>query len=292
MSRNNKIMPQICIGTVNQVGNNYDKYVSNLKGAIDIGYNHIDCADCYGIPYHIMKDILKYGIDKYGRDNFWITWKSDNINLEHIEELLRKLELDYFDLFLIHHDKICDYMALETLAVIKSTTSYIKNIGSSNCENIEEITENNSRLKQTFGFGIYAIEIQSRPIGSKINNRTILNKDFYDICEENNIKLLLFSPISAFLNNVYKLLETNFEKYERISSNLDNIIEKIIEYYTINYIKNKQNTLIIGLGREGNGCKKSFATITKTLLTNNRNNELLRNTTVKNLLNNIGLDYM
>ena len=119
---NHKIMPQICIGTVNQVGNNYDKYISNLKGAIDIGYNHIDCACGYGIPFDRMKEILHYGIATYGRENFWITWKSDTINLEHIKELLEKLELAYFDLFLIHHDNICNYRKLETLAIIKYLT--------------------------------------------------------------------------------------------------------------------------------------------------------------------------
>lgn len=286
-----KIMPQVCIGTVNQLGNNYKRYKENIKNAIDFGYNHIDCADCYFIPMEIMKEIIHYGIEKYGRDNFWITWKSNNTKEEYIKKLLDFLELDYFDLYLIHHDYICNnFDKLEELAIIKHTTTYIKNIGLSNCEKIDKLLEYNKSLNINYGFGIYAIEIQARPYGVKVNKRNnILNEDFYEKCYVNNIKILLFSPISGFLNKLFTKL--NNSKYSRLLNNLENVCTRIIEYYTINYIKNKNNVIIIGVS-SGDGYKKSFSTIKQIIESNNRNNILKKNTTIKNLLENIGLNLM
>lgn len=287
-----KIMPQLCIGTVGHgiYTGNYNNYVKNLKKAIDIGYNHIDCADCYGIPNDIMKEIIHYGIEKYGRENFWITWKSDYITEDSIVELLGILELDYFDLFLIHHDSSCVRIReLEILANMKYTTHTIKNIGVSNCYKIDKLLEYNTILNDKYGFSIYAIEIQARPTGVKINKRNNIDDDFYDKCNINNIKILLFSPISGFLNKIYQI--SNENKFNSIYSNINNIKRKIIEYYIINYIKGRNNTIIIGISA-GDGYKKSFRDITKILEDNTNNNILRGNTTVKNLLNNIGLANM
>jgi diketogulonate reductase-like aldo/keto reductase len=295
-----KIMPQICIGTVNNTYRGLDEYKEILKRAIDHGYNHIDCADAYNIPLDIMKEILHYGIDKHGRDKFWITWKSEFISKEKIEELLINLELDYFDLYLVHFDYNCTQLnRLMKLGNIKKSYGYVKNIGVSNCESIDKLLDYNNKLKETYGFGMFAIEIQARPNGYKIQNipqnrRSILNKDFYDKCNENDINLLLFSPISAFKNMLLTLLNSNSNKKDavaRVFQNSDNIFNKIIEYYTINYIKNTRNTLIIGVSA-GSGFIKSFDTIKTVLESNNRNNELKNNTTVSNLLTNIGLELM
>nr|DAD34699.1 TPA_asm: hypothetical protein HUJ06_005339 [Nelumbo nucifera] len=82
-----------------------------ILGAIEIGYRHFDTAAVYQSEQHLGKAIaeaLRLGLIK-SRDELFITsklWCSDahpHLVLPALRTTLRNLQLEYLDLYLIHH---------------------------------------------------------------------------------------------------------------------------------------------------------------------------------------------
>ena len=75
-----------------------------LPKAIDFGYRHFDGANGYTGPgyYEMLKSIFDMKVN--GRRNeFWITWKGDDITEQKVESVINKLNCGYIDLYLVHH---------------------------------------------------------------------------------------------------------------------------------------------------------------------------------------------
>ncbi|KAL3195044.1 hypothetical protein MRX96_016001 [Rhipicephalus microplus] len=99
-------IPTIGLGTwKSQAGQVYEA----VKTAIDTGYRHIDCAFAYQNEEEVgraIEDKIKDGTVE--REDLWITGKCWNTYhsrskvFECCELSLKKLRLEYFDLYLIH----------------------------------------------------------------------------------------------------------------------------------------------------------------------------------------------
>ena len=82
-----------------------DVAVSSVRCAIEAGYRHIDTAQAYGNEESVGQGIRESGIP---REELFITTKLWNQNhsyelaLKTFDESMKKLGLDYLDLFLIH----------------------------------------------------------------------------------------------------------------------------------------------------------------------------------------------
>ena len=80
-----------------------------VKYALHIGYRHLDCAFVYGNENEVGEGIKEAMEDfKIARKDIWVTSKLWNV-FHHPEEIeaacrqsLKKLGLDYLDLYLIH----------------------------------------------------------------------------------------------------------------------------------------------------------------------------------------------
>lgn len=76
-----------------------------VKNAIEAGYRHIDTAAGYGNEESIGKAVKLSGV---AREKFFITSKLHNLShgyektVEAFEETMKKLDMDYLDLYLIH----------------------------------------------------------------------------------------------------------------------------------------------------------------------------------------------
>lgn len=101
-------MPAIGLGTFGSDHAAAKEIADAVRGAIDIGYRHIDCAAVYGNEAEIgqaLQGVLTRGLP---REEMWITSKLWND--KHAEEdvipacqkSLRDLRLDYLDLYLVH----------------------------------------------------------------------------------------------------------------------------------------------------------------------------------------------
>lgn len=221
-------MPQICCGLLNhtfELTNNHEIISNNITNAISVGYRHFDGADLYGDDEYkkqIGEALLKSGLN---REEYWITWKGDNI--KNINNVIKTLNCNYIDLYLIHHGcgNESDWDELKKL----KTDGKIKNWGVSNCENINKL----KTLKDNYD--IYANQIQARPPKGKVNGR-----DKHDnlIQEINNlgIKVMLFGTISGI---------TNLNNYSLVYKNVED--KQINKYYIQKYLtKHNGNVLMVG----------------------------------------------
>ncbi|WYZ36563.1 hypothetical protein EsH8_II_000069 [Colletotrichum jinshuiense] len=94
------------LGTANykSEGAGFDeKVVENTVTAIKVGYRHLDGAEVYGNEEELGEAIKKAGVP---REKLFVTTKSSGTNKQDTEEAfatsLKKLGLDYVDLYLIH----------------------------------------------------------------------------------------------------------------------------------------------------------------------------------------------
>lgn len=94
-----------CIGFGTWQTPNGDVAVSSVLSALQAGYRHIDTAQGYGNEESVGTAVKKSGID---RKEIFITSKLANSEhgyqktLDAFEETMKKLDMDYIDLFLIH----------------------------------------------------------------------------------------------------------------------------------------------------------------------------------------------
>ncbi|MCK5175768.1 MAG: aldo/keto reductase [Planctomycetes bacterium] len=101
-------IPAIGLGTFGSDRFTGSQVAEAVKGAISVGYRHIDCASVYGNEKLIgqaLTEVIEGGIK---REELWITSKlwndmhGDGDVLVSCQKSLDDLQLDYLDLFLIH----------------------------------------------------------------------------------------------------------------------------------------------------------------------------------------------
>lgn len=101
-------IPAIGLGTFGSDRFSGEIIAEAVKGAIAVGYRHIDCASVYGNEHQIgqaLREVMAAGIT---RDELWITSKvwndmhGDGDVLLSCAKTLKDLKLDYLDLYLVH----------------------------------------------------------------------------------------------------------------------------------------------------------------------------------------------
>lgn len=94
-----------CIGFGTWQTPNGDVAVSSVLSALEAGYRHIDTAQGYGNEESVGAAVKQSGID---RKEIFVTSKLTNSEhgyqktLDAFEETMKKLDMEYIDLFLIH----------------------------------------------------------------------------------------------------------------------------------------------------------------------------------------------
>ncbi len=102
-------IPGIGIGTFGSDRFSHESIAEAVKGAIGVGYRHIDCASVYGneaVIGQAFKEVMDSALVK--REELWITsklWNDKHAEEDVIascQQSLKNLQLDYLDLYLIH----------------------------------------------------------------------------------------------------------------------------------------------------------------------------------------------
>ena len=101
-------MPSIGLGTFGSDRYSGEEVAAAVRGAIEVGYRHIDCAAVYGNEHLVgqaLREALQGGLR---REDLWITsklWNDKHGEKDVIpacEQSLKDLQLDYLDLYLVH----------------------------------------------------------------------------------------------------------------------------------------------------------------------------------------------
>ena len=173
--------------------------------AFEIGYRHLDIAEAYhNLP--VIKDSLIRAFQPLNdgglglhRNDIWLTMKVFRINNDkHIDELLKQLGLEYFDLLMYHtpssHFGDCLSMQKHWLEMIyEKSKGNTKQIGVSNyyeqhLDILIKFCEDHYFEKP------FANEIQFNPYVQPIN---LIRK-----CESLNIEIIAYCPLGYTCSNM------------------------------------------------------------------------------------------
>ncbi len=202
-------MPAIGIGTFGSDRFSSQDVANAVKGAVSVGYRHIDCASVYGNEHLIgpaLNETIAGGVE---RRDMWITSKvwndmHDNVR-ESCEQSLKNLQLDYLDLFLIHwpfpnfHAPGCDvtsrcsgaksyihdsYMKTWTQMEALVEKGLVRHIGSSNMTIAKlKLLLRDAKIKPACN------EMELHP--------HFQQTDMFNYCMDNHIKPIGFCPIGS-----------------------------------------------------------------------------------------------
>lgn len=194
-------MPLIGLGTWNLKGEECIKVVEN---AIKLGYRHIDTAKMYGNEYEVGIGIKNSNVI---RSEIFITTKLCNpfttpkMIDKGVYDSLKKLNVDYLDLVLIHEpyqNYIEIYQELEKL----HTKGLIKYIGISNF-NRYQLNDLLSNCK-------------IKPYVNQIENHVFYQRNEYvKFLQEKGIKVVAWSPLCADVSRITRnsVIKTIAERY-------------------------------------------------------------------------------
>jgi len=101
-------MPAIGLGTFGSDHVSPDRVAEAVRGAVEAGYRHIDCASVYGNELEVgasLEQVLRGGVP---REDLWVTSKlwndmhaEDDVGVA-CRRSLADLRLDHLDLYLVH----------------------------------------------------------------------------------------------------------------------------------------------------------------------------------------------
>ncbi|HUI32274.1 MAG TPA: aldo/keto reductase [Dysgonamonadaceae bacterium] len=180
---------------------------NSVRKAIDLGYRHIDTAKVYENEEPVGKAIRESGVN---REDIFVTtklWNEDIINdnaQKAFETSLKKLGLDYVDLYLVHWPIKNKYVSIWKEMEKIAQSDKARAVGVSNyMENhLQEIIDLKSLVPAVN-------QIELHPYLSQ--------KPLVKFCKQHDIKVESWSPLCANKNNLLqeKSLKEIGEKYSK-----------------------------------------------------------------------------
>jgi diketogulonate reductase-like aldo/keto reductase len=200
---NGKKIPQVGFGVYCISNEATEKCVLE---ALKIGYRHIDTAHMYGNEKEVGSDIKKSGIPReeiFVTSKLWITEFGQGKTLAQIDKMLKRLDLEYIDLLLLHfpyRDYIGAYKDLEKAY----EEGKVKSIGISNFEDkkLEELCD----------------QAKIKPVVNQVELHPYFQQnDLRKRMEKYNTKIEAWAPLGHAMTNIFKeeLIVKLSEKYKK-----------------------------------------------------------------------------
>lgn len=204
-------IPGMGLGTFGSDRFTGEQVAEAVKGAISIGYRHIDCASVYGNEELIgeaLSEVIDGGVD---RKELWITSKvwndmhGEGEVLESCKKSLKDLKLEYLDLYLVHwpfpnyHAPGCDVSSR-----CEGAQAYIHENFMKTWRQMEQLVEMGLvRHIGTSNMTVPKLKLVMRDATIKpACNEMELHPHFqqqelFDFCMSNNIQPIGFCPIGS-----------------------------------------------------------------------------------------------
>ena len=201
---NQSNIPILGLGTWRLVGK---EATETVKKAIQMGYTHIDTAEMYDNEIQISEAIKSFDHKKlFLTSKVWY----DDLHYQSVihacKESLKKLKIDYLDLYLIHWPNPSIDMQ-ETFQALKELYSagLIKAVGVSNftIRHLKQALP----ICQSLSLPIVTNQVEFHPF---LYQESLLN-----FCRKNNIYLTAYRPIAKGLVNQNKIIHQIAKKYQK-----------------------------------------------------------------------------
>ena len=203
----NRKIPKIGYGTW-RIGNNRSKDTHSLEAlrlALDIGYTHFDTAERYagGHSEKLIGEAVRGSGKK--RESLFITSKVTPSHLKYddvlnaCENSLRRLNMDYIDLYLIHWPGTGAKYE-ETFRALNKLVrdGKVKHLGVSNFN--LKLLKQSRELSET--------PILTNQVPFSVSDRSYVNNGVLDYCQQNDILFTAYSPVDEGNLRSNKTLES------------------------------------------------------------------------------------
>jgi diketogulonate reductase-like aldo/keto reductase len=163
-----------------------------LRSALELGYTHFDTAEAYAAGH--AEELLGQAIRTSGlqREGLFITSKVSPEHLDYedvlssCESSLRRLGLDYLDLYLIHWPRRGMNLAETFCALNKLVTDgKVRHLGVSNF-NLKQLEE---------ALALSETKLITDQVSYSLADRTWVKNGVLAYCQENDILLTAYSPV-------------------------------------------------------------------------------------------------
>ncbi len=212
----NVTLPKIGFGTWSIGGGTYAdrsrdaKSLAALRSALDLGYTHFDTAEMYADGH--AEELIGRAVRESGkkREELFITSKVKPSNLHYSDVLksceasLRRLGMEYVDLYLIHWPMVGMNLADTFRALNKLVREgKVKHLGVSNFK--LKILKEAQELSET--------PIITNQVPYSLSDRSYVKNGVLEYCQKNNILLTAYSPVDVGRLNISKTLQSIAETH-------------------------------------------------------------------------------
>jgi diketogulonate reductase-like aldo/keto reductase len=185
-----------------------DKALRVLREALEMGYTHIDTAEMYGRGH--SEELIGQAIQGFEREKLFLVTKVQPPNLRYnnvlrsLEGSLKRLVVEYVDLYLIHwlsgSEKLEETFRAMNQAVREGKVRYL---GVSNFR-LKELQES-QQLSET--------SIVTNQVPYSLVTRSYLKNGVIPYCQENGIVVTAYSPVEEGRLRLNTKLEEIAEKH-------------------------------------------------------------------------------
>jgi diketogulonate reductase-like aldo/keto reductase len=170
-----------------------DLSLQALRSALELGYTHFDTAEVYADGH--AEELLGKAVRemRVGREMLFITSKVSPEHLKYddvlrsCENSLRRMGMDYLDLYLIHWPKVGMRLD-ETFRALNKLVQdgKVRHLGVSNFD--LKLLKKSTALSET--------PLLTNQVSYSIPDRTCEKNGVLEYCQQNNILLTAYSPIN------------------------------------------------------------------------------------------------
>lgn len=215
-----------------------ERHIDAMKTAIELGYRHIDTAEMYGDGH--TEELIGEAIKDIDRNDLFVTTKVRNTKLTYsdvlrsAEESLRRMHINYIDLFLVHapSEEIPIEEAMRAFDYLVDEKK-VRFIGVSNFQ-VHQLIEAQKYTKNKIVANQLEYSLLTRNTGRYARNKDMESKTI-PYCQENDIIIIAERPIErGFLLEPHPLLDALASKYEKTKAQI-----------AINWLISKKNIVTI-----------------------------------------------